>query len=247
MYTCFTICVSGVYLGDTTELPILLRTHWYSYVEPMSPSCFLLLIAILVRIRGKKDIVTKANILIENCDDEKTKNSFKNKRIVLAHKQPPNLLRRLSNARFRNPINISPINGIFKCNNKICKICRLYIQECSSFITANNFEWQIKSHITCNSKNVLYYLKCKICQGKCTYTGKTNVLRKRTNNHISCCRLGTGTNIFDKHVYACKAGKNVSEPYFELYAFMVVKDENSLRTYEQFLHNKGYDTMNKPA
>ena len=196
---------------------------------------------------SNKDIVTQANILLENCDDEKTRNSFKNKRVVLAHKQPPNLLRRLSNARFINPNNKINKNGIFKCNNKLCKICKLYIQECSSFFTANNFEWQIKSHITCNSRNVLYYLKCKICHGKCTYTGKTNFMRKRTNNHISCYRLGRGTNIFDKHVYACKAGKNVTEPYFELYAFMVVKEENSLRTYEKFLHNKGYDTMNKPT
>ena len=116
-----------------------------------------------------------------------------------------------------------------------------------SFFTANNFEWQIKSHITCNSKNVLYYLKCMICYGKCTYTGKTNNLRKRTNNHISCCRLGTGTNIFDKHVYKCSEGVKVTEPYFELYAFITVREVNSLRTYEQFLHNKSYNTMNKPT
>ena len=92
---------------------------------------------------------------------------------------------------------------------------------------------------------MLYYLKCKACDGKTTYTGKTNIIRKRMNNHISCCRLGTGTNIFDKHVHLCKAGKNISEPYFEIYAFMTVKNEEDLCVYERFLHNKSFDTMNK--
>ena len=196
---------------------------------------------------SNRDIVAQTNILLENCDDEKFRNSFKNRKVVLAHKQPPNLLSRLTKARFINPSRGSTEYGIFKCSNKMCKICKLYLQECSSFFIANNFEWQIKSHITCNSKNLLYYLKCSICHGKCTYTGKTNNLRKRTNNHISCCRLGTGTNIFDKYVYTCREGVKVTEPYFELYAFMAVREEYSLRTYEQFLHNKSHDTMNQPT
>ena len=100
---------------------------------------------------------------------------------------------------------------------------------------------------TGNSKITLYYLKCKICNGKCTYTGKTNCIRKRTNNHIRCCRLGTATNMFDKHVHGCKEGKHVTESYFELYAFMIVKEESSLRSYEKYLHSKCYDTMNRPT
>ena len=108
---------------------------------------------------SNKDIVTKANNLLANCDDEKIKNSFKNKKIVLAHKQPPNLLRRHTRASFSNQSNEMNRNGIFKCSNKACKICRLYLQECTSFPTANNHEWQIKCHITCNSKNTLYYFK----------------------------------------------------------------------------------------
>ena len=65
------------------------------------------------------------------------------------------------------------------------------------------------------------------------YTCKTNCIRKQTNNHISSCRLGTGTNIFDKQVYECKEGKHAIEPYFELYAFMTAKDKSSLRSYEK--------------
>ena len=121
-----------------------------------------------------------------------------------------------------------------------------YTYKSTSFITANGFEWNIKCHITCQSRNVLYYIKCKICNGQVTYTGKTNIIRNRMNNHITCCRLGTGTNIFYRHVHECKSGKIVNEPYFEIYAFMTVKNEEDLRTYETFLHSKSYDTMNKP-
>ena len=67
------------------------------------------------------------------------------------------------------------------------------------------------------------------------------------NNHISCCRLGTGSNIFDRHVYLCKTEKNMNEPFFEIYAYMIIKDEEDLCTYEKFLHGKSYHTMNKPS
>ena len=194
---------------------------------------------------SNKDIVTKANRLLKNCDDANIKNNFKNKTVVLAHKQPPSLLRRLTRASFSSGAKAVKQNGIFKCDNKACKICKLYLKECTSFLTANNYEWEIKCHITCNSENVLYYLRCMICNGNCTYTGKTNSLRKRTNNHISCCRLGTGTNIFDRHVHKCKAGKNVSEPYFELFVYMTIKNAVHLRSYERYLHEKCYDTMNR--
>ena len=85
-------------------------------------------------------------------------------------------------------------------------------------------------------------MKCLECQGKTTYTGKTNVIRLRTNNG---CKHGNSTNIFDSHVFSCKQGKNMKEPYFELYAFMTIKKESDLLAYKAFLHKKGYDTMNR--
>ena len=51
---------------------------------------------------SNKDIVTQTNILLENCQEENIKNVFKDKRVVMAYKQPPNLLRRLTNARFQS-------------------------------------------------------------------------------------------------------------------------------------------------
>ena len=86
-----------------------------------------------------------------------------------------------------------------------------------------------------------------MCNGEVTYTGKTKTkLRQRTNNHISCCRSGKGTNIFDAHVFNCGTkNKSLEPPYFQLYAFMLLSTEEKLLVYEKHLHRKGYDTMNR--
>jgi hypothetical protein len=143
-------------------------------------------------------------------------------------------------------VSSSKPNGFFKCHRQNCKICKLYVQECSSFTTYNGVVWEIKNHITCNSKNVIYYLKCISCNFKTTNIGKTNELRLRTNNHISSCSSGKGTNKFDNHVFECRTkNKHNEEPWFQMYAFMTVNDVYALETYETFLHKKGYDSMNK--
>ena len=80
-----------------------------------------------------------------------------------------------------------------------------------------------------------------------SYTGKTKTrLRIRTNNHISSCKNGTGTNIFDNHVYTCGLNaRSLKPPYFKMYAFMKLSSEKMLVTYERYLHRIGFDSMNK--
>ena len=120
------------------------------------------------------------------------------------------------------------------------------MQTCSSFETANGTVWHIKCHINCNTTKVLYYLVCNMCNGGTTYTGKTKTkLRTRMNNHITCCRNGNDTNMFDNHVFKCgNINKCLRPPYFKIYAFMKVSTEEKLLTYERYLHRMGFDTMN---
>ena len=152
----------------------------------------------------------QANILLKNCPDENTKKCFENKNVILAKRQSPNLLRQLMSAKFDNNENMQ--NGIFKCKNRNCKICRLYLVECKSFRTANNTMWEVKTHITCDSKMVLYFQICSFCEIE-SNVGKTVNLRLRMNNHISACRIGNSTDKFDNHVNACQKGKDAKEPY----------------------------------
>ena len=70
----------------------------------------------------------------------------------LSQRQPKHLLRLLCNFSIsRNP-NLP--KGIFKCNDKGRKICRLYIIECSKFELANRKMWKIRANITCHSRNI---------------------------------------------------------------------------------------------
>ena len=179
---------------------------------------------------SNKNVVKKAKSLLNTVD------TFKNYEIVLSQKQPPNLLRLLTQET--NP----STPGLQKCIDKRCKLCRLYIEEGDRFITSNGEEWILKSQLTCNSINVIYFLKCTNCIT--TYIGKTNNFRLRMNNHISSCIHGNSSDKFDNHVYKCLGNKK-TEPYFTIRIMMSLNDSNKLLEYEQYLHTKGYDTMNR--
>ena len=166
-----------------------------------------------------ENTIHQINRLLKLPKSNKLNEIFKDCVTTLAFKQPNNLLCHLTKACFTTTLSPTiptpPNNGIFRCNDSRCKLCQLYIQGCSSFTTYNGFNWQIRCHITCNSHNVVYYLKCVACNFLTTYIGKTNILRKRINVHISTCRLGGSPNQFDNHVFnCCKKNNYHSEPIF---------------------------------
>ena len=187
---------------------------------------------------SNKSIATKAKTLLETSQNEETKEVFQNFNVIFAQKQPPNLLRLLTKPKPKPDLNVT---GFTKCKDIRCNLCKFYMEEGDRFITSNKEEWTIKSKVTCNSKNVIYYLKCKNCIT--TYIGKTNNFRKRMNNHISSSNHGNSSNRFDNHVYKC-LGENKTEPFFKIRPMMVLNDESKLLEYEHYLHVKGYDTMN---
>ena len=189
------------------------------------------------------EIVKLSNKFIENVEDNRLKTAFGNTNVVLALKQPPNLLRQLTRAEFHSEPTDTLPPGIFTCNRPNCDICKYYLQACTSFTCSNNKEWFVRSHITCHSKNVIYWLKCRSCNGATTYSGKAGVTRERTNNHISDCRTGNTTDIFDLHVRECNP--QLIEPFFELYIFVELSDKKLLDAYEKHIHSNNYDTMNR--
>ena len=187
---------------------------------------------------------------LNHTNKERLKTVFGHSKTVLALKQPRNLLLYLTSASFSSDIvnqgTIPSEDGLytFDCNDKRCNLCNKYIVQCKSFVTANKYIWEIRGHINCKSKNVIYYLVCSACN-IVSYTGKTNAFRLRMNNHISACRLGTSSDRFDNHVYNCCRKENYNtEPYFKIFTFMELKNEHLLLTYEAYLHQLGYDTMN---
>jgi hypothetical protein len=186
--------------------------------------------------------------LIQNSRNTRIQAAFKDVNFINSYRQPPNLLRQVTSAEYITSAE-NTVGGIKLCGRSICKLCALYLQECNSFETANGTIWKIKSAITCQSKNVIYFQLCMFCL-KESNIGKTDDLRYRSNNHMSSCRLGNGSDLFDSHVYECARKHHqtaeIKEPYFKLYVMMELSDYNSLRNHERRLHLQGHDTTNNP-
>ena len=63
-------------------------------------------------------------------------------------KQPKNLLRLSSKARFNTGTNnFIQLKGLFKCAGKRCKICSLCVGKDNSFVVSNN---EMGTTFTCN-------------------------------------------------------------------------------------------------
>ena len=75
-------------------------------------------------------IIKKIRRNFNNIQSDDLKNIFKNSDIILAQKQPKNLLRLLSKARFNTDTNsFLQLKGLFKCTDKHCKVCLLDVNE----------------------------------------------------------------------------------------------------------------------
>ena len=192
-----------------------------------------------------KQVTKKIDNLLKTCKNDKLKDIFKESKIVLSMKQPPNLKNILMKSEFSKDEPKKP-EGLYKCTRSNCNICKLYLQEVKEFECADRSIWKIKCHINCRSKNVIYYLICNCCQ-EVSYIGKTTNLRQRTNQHISSSRTGRNTtDIFDIHVHKCGTDRNnLKEPFFKLYAFMTLSREENLLYHERQLQLKNLDTMNR--
>ena len=189
-------------------------------------------------------IISNAKTLFENARSDEIRHIFKDTRFVEAMRQPKNIIRTLTTTKRQQNVEIEPKPGMVTCTDSRCELCSLgYIEEYTSLTTSSGKVWEIKSHINCNSRNVLYYLECLFCN-EITKTGKTKTrLRERLNNHRSECGTGRTTDVFDKHCHECGA-HTLQEPYFRVRAFMKLSTPEKLFTYEKMLHERKYATIN---
>ena len=191
-------------------------------------------------------ILSNAKNLLEKSRSDEIRHIFKETRFVEAMRQPKNIIRTLTTTKQINLTEPTSNPGIFaECSDPRCEICSLgYIEDCTSFLCSNGETWEIRAHINCNDRNVLYYLECIFCDGQVTKTGKTkSVFRKRINNHRSECGTGRSSDVFDQHCHECGAHRT-QEPYFRVRAFMKLSTPDKLLTYEKMLHDRKYATIN---
>ena len=177
-----------------------------------------------------KSIFITANSPLSNLKDNRMKKVFAKCKVIHALKQAKNLLRLLSKPKVQTCISEKYDLYHYECKDSSCNLCASYVQECSSFITSNGYNWKIRCHINCHSNNVSYFLSCTSYNGNTTYTGKTVNFRHRINHHITACRYRTSTDKFDNHILKCsnKEKHVAKEPDFKVSAFMTVNNGNKL-------------------
>ena len=89
--------------------------------------------------------------------DNRLRKAFDKCKVIHALKQPKNLLRLLSKPKIQT--SISGKYGLYWYEWKE-SVIYAYIQKCSSFITSNGHNWEIRCHINCQSPDILYLLSC---------------------------------------------------------------------------------------
>ena len=107
--------------------------------------------------------------------DERLKTLFSNKTFLKSKRQPPNLRKLLTKAKFSNKDETK--FTVTKCKEPRCGLNK-YLKEGSSF----NFKGkQFNANMTCTVKSVIYVIECR--GGRKYYIGETNNLRNRTTLH----------------------------------------------------------------
>ena len=167
------------------------------------------------------------NLMAETFDilqkNESTRKSFENKRLIFSKRQPPNLKRILTSAKFNNTNNAV---GVFKCQKSRCQICQMLITG-NCFNSSNpSFNFRIGSYMTCDTLNCIYVLKCCGCEK--LYIGETNNFRLRINLHKDHAKNNTGLNV-SKHIYKC-TDKLKNLPKFNAMPILkIIKDDTFYR------------------
>ena len=109
------------------------------------------------------------------------------------------MYRELTSSRFISSFKNIRKPGTYKYSEKRFKTCQNYLGETNKFAMSNSQDLEIHSEIDCHSVDAIYYLKCKMCNEKETYIGKTkgdntNQLKVRINLYISDCKTGDTTS-----------------------------------------------------
>ena len=169
--------------------------------------------------------------LIVNCfedvNDSTLKEIFTNVKPRLTTRQEKSLSKMLCRAKFETKslvnTDIKP-TGLDICSNSRCQLHSLkYITPCKEFtLLVNNksFTWKYTRHFDCNSKNLIYVMKCLHCDE--FYIGETQSLREHMNNAKSSIRYPNNAPVpYAQHFNTCS---NLKEPYFRCYPIYYESD-----------------------
>ena len=154
--------------------------------------------------------------IINNLDilqqDDKFSKILRNTKIIKSKRQPPNLKKLLTNAKFTDT-NAQP--KVTKCNKPRCGTCSYIIE--GHEIECNGHTIFVKNDITCTSSNVIYLIMCDGCPS--SYIGQASNLRNRVTLHRQHIREEQYRHMHvSKHIANCANGKFRIFPFYRIFS-----------------------------
>lgn len=147
---------------------------------------------------------------------ETLRDLIKPKDILHSRRQPPNLKKILTTAKFTsNPE--KPM--VSKCEDPRCGTCQV-LKTGQTIIFKNGMKFDVKSSMTCKSKNLIYCMTCPTCEEN--YIGQTGTkLADRVRVHKQQIKDPTIRNTpCSEHFDSCGKG------HFYIFPFYKIKEEN---------------------
>ena len=147
---------------------------------------------------------------------------MRDRKIIAARRQPPNLKSLLFRPRFegQNATTTGSVTPCSKSKKKTrgqpCRCCDT-LNECTSFLFHNSNEpFELRWHFDCDTRNLLYALTCPTCG--LNYIGQTErTVRERNGDYrraISDPKYHTqGVH---KHLATCGKGHFIMTPFFKI-------------------------------
>lgn len=170
------------------------------------------------------EIRKNKSILLRN---ERMKKIYDNKTFLKSKRQPPNLKKLLTKAKFTN----QPRKQfeVTRCHEPRCGLCK-HLKEGPSFEFKDRI-FSVNADMTCTVKNVVYVIECRGC-GK-YYIGETNNLRKRITLHNQHIRHENLRMIpVSGHLASCS---NADPKYF-VFPFFKMKTDSIIERKEKEKH-----------
>lgn len=171
-------------------------------------------------------------------NDPNTSNIFKNKKLLLSKRQPPNIKNMITKAKFQYKHKCE----VSKCNKARCKLCNIIITGDTFVFSTTECKYEIRQHMNCDTENCIYVLVCVNCNK--FYIGETNNLRLRTNLHRDHIKNNIGLNV-SKHVHNCANSKNLDKSFKIMPFYKVNTDDAQFRlTMEEYFIKKFKPALN---
>ena len=158
------------------------------------------------------------------------KEVLKDKHIIHSKRQAPSLKNILTKAKFEENDKTYTTS---KCGNGRCKCCENIIETSSYHFSDINLEFQIRSDMNCNSRNLIYVLFCNGCNQR--YVGQSgDELRSRCRVHRQHISNPEDAPLFvSKHIKQCAGSL---EPSFRILPIYKMKTEDKDQRIKMEMH-----------